>query len=107
VYLLWPIAWLTTYRLALRVRSIAEHGMSEAGEDPFRNTRTVLASVWARFFFAPNRVNYHLEHHLVMTIPHDKLPAFHRMLRERGLLDGALMGDRYFDVLRDVSTRAA
>jgi fatty acid desaturase len=107
VYLLWPIAWLTTYRLALRIRSIAEHGMSEAGEDPFRNTRTVLASVWARFFFAPNRVNYHLEHHLVMTIPHYNLPRFHRMLRERGLLDGALLDERYVDVLRQVSTAPA
>lgn len=107
VYLLWPLAWLTTYRLALRVRSIAEHGMSEAGEDPFRNTRTILASPWARFFFAPNRVNYHLEHHLVMTIPHYNLPQFHRMLRERGLLDGALMDRRYVDVLRQVSTQPA
>jgi fatty acid desaturase len=107
VYLLWPLAWLTTYRLALRVRSIAEHGMSEPGQDPFRNTRTILASPWARFFFAPNRVNYHLEHHLVMTIPHYNLPRFHRMLRERGLLDGALMDDRYTDVLRQVSTQPA
>jgi fatty acid desaturase len=107
VYALWPLAWLTTYRLALRVRSIAEHGMAEQGDDPFHNTRTILASWWARFFFAPNRVNYHLEHHLVMTIPHYHLPRFHRMLRERGLLDDALLDRGYVDVLRKVSVAPA
>jgi fatty acid desaturase len=107
VYLLWPIAWLTTYRLALRIRSIAEHGLGELGEDPFRNTRTTRARWWARCFLAPNRVNYHLEHHLVMTVPHYNLPRFHRMLRERGLLDGALISGSYAQVLREVSTRRA
>lgn len=107
VYLLWPLAWLTTYRLALRVRSIAEHGMAQLGDDPFHNTRTTAATLWARFFFAPNRVNYHLEHHLVMTVPHYKLPRFHRMLRERGLLDGALLDDGYVEVLRKVSVAPA
>jgi len=107
VYLLWPLAWLTSYRLALRIRSIAEHALGDPGGDPFRNTRTTRARWWDRLFLAPNRVNYHLEHHLLMTIPHYNLPAFHRMLRDRGLLDGALIGSSYAAVLRDVSAEAA
>jgi fatty acid desaturase len=107
VYLLWPVAWLTTYRLALRVRSVAEHALADLGGDPFRNTRTTRAGAWERLFLAPNRVNYHLEHHLVMTVPHYNLPRFHDMLRERGLQDGALVGSSYAAVLRQVSTEPA
>jgi len=107
VYLLWPLAWLTTYRLALRVRSIAEHALGELGDVPFRNTRTTRASLLDRFFLAPNRVNYHLEHHLLMTVPHYQLPRFHRMLQERGLLDDALVSPSYTAVLHDVSSAAA
>jgi fatty acid desaturase len=32
-----------------------------------------------------------LEHHLLMTDPHSKLPRLHRLLSDRGLLDGALV----------------
>jgi fatty acid desaturase len=107
VYLLWPLAWLTTYRLALRIRSIAEHALGDPGGDSFRNTRTTRARWWDRLFLSPNRVNYHLEHHLAMTIPHYNLPFFHRMLRDRGLLDDALLSPSYVAVLRDVSAKAA
>jgi fatty acid desaturase len=101
LYLLWPIALLTTFRLAIRIRSIAEHAMTGPPEDPLRNTRTTLVSWWERFFFAPNFVNYHLEHHLLMTVPHYKLPKMHALLRERGLLEKALITDGgYREVLR-------
>ena len=34
-------------------------------------------------------VNYHVEHHLYPAIPHYNLPACHRELRARGILEGA------------------
>ena len=68
--------------------------------DPLRNTRTTLVSWWERLLLAPNRVNYHLEHHLLMTVPHYKLPRLHRMLDARGLLDGALVTRGYRAVLQ-------
>jgi len=101
LYLLWPIALLTTFRLAIRIRSIAEHAMSGPPEDPLRNTRTTLVSWWERFFFAPNSVNYHLEHHLLMTVPHYNLRRMHELLRKKGLLEDALITDGgYPQVLR-------
>ena len=103
LYLLWPIALLTTYRLALRIRSIAEHAMAGPADDPLRNTRTTRVSWWERLFFAPNYVNYHLEHHLLMTVPHYKLPRMHALMRERGLLDHALVTDGGY---REVIARA-
>ena len=46
-----------------------------------------------------NRVNYHLEHHLAMTVPHYNLPRFHALLRERGVLDDANVVQGYRRVL--------
>jgi fatty acid desaturase len=75
--------------------------------DPLRNTRTTRARWWERLLIAPNRVNYHLEHHLVMAVPHYHLPRMHRLLRERGVLDAACVSSSYLAVLRLASSRAA
>jgi fatty acid desaturase len=107
LYLLWVGAWFTTYSLALRIRAIAEHAMPKDPADPFYNARTTLASWWERLLFAPNYVNYHLEHHLLMTVPHYKLPVFHRMLRERGLLEDANVSSGYAAVLEMASSKVA
>lgn len=107
LYLLWAGAWFTTYSLAMRIRAIAEHAMPKDPSDPFHNARTTLASWWERLFFAPNFVNYHLEHHLLMTVPHYKLPVFHRMLRERGLLEDANVMNGYASVLAMASSKGA
>jgi fatty acid desaturase len=105
LYLLWPAAWLTTYSLVMRIRSIAEHGMVPDLADDLLNTRTTLARWWERLLIAPNRVNYHLEHHLLMTVPHYHLPRLHRLLQERGVLDGACITTGYPAVLRLASSR--
>jgi fatty acid desaturase len=89
LYLLWVGAWLTTNTLLTRIRSIAEHALTPDRDDPLGNTRTTLGRWWERLFIAPNRVNYHLEHHLLMTVPHYNLPRMHALLRERGLLGRA------------------
>jgi fatty acid desaturase len=100
LYLLWVGAWFTTHHLVLRLRSIAEHAMIPDPNDPLRNTRTTLARWWERLFIAPNYVNYHLEHHLVMTVPHYNLARMHRLLRDRGLLAGACVANGYLGVLQ-------
>lgn len=100
LYLLWAGAWLTTNKLVARIRAIAEHAVVPDPTEPMGQTRTVRAGWLARLFIAPNRVQYHLEHHLLMTVPHYNLPRFHRMLAERGLLEGACVADGYAQVLR-------
>ena len=94
VYMVWVLAWMTTFQLATRIRAIAEHAMAPDPLDPLRNTRTTLVSPLERLLFAPNGVNYHLEHHLLMTVPHYNLPRLHRMLRDRGALDQAWIEPR-------------
>jgi fatty acid desaturase len=100
LYLLWIVAWLTTYSLVMRIRSIAEHAMIPDPGDEMNNTRTTVARWWERLLIAPNCVNFHLEHHLLPTVPHYNLRRMHRMLRERGALAEACVASGYADVLR-------
>ncbi len=103
VYSAWVVAYLTTFSLFLRIRSLAEHACTERSEHPLRNTRSARAGWFARATVAPFRVNYHLEHHLLVAVPYFRLPALHRLLRERGLTGEA---PDYVDVLRTVSAAA-
>jgi len=105
LYLLWAGAWLTTNTLVTRIRSIAEHALAPDPEDDLRNTRTTLARAWERLLVAPNRVNFHLEHHLLMTVPHYRLPRMHRLLRDRGALDRACVERSYFGILRRAASK--
>ncbi len=107
LYLLWVVAWLTTYRLVTRIRSIAEHSVVPDQLDPLRNTRTTRARWWERLLLAPNLVNYHYEHHLMMTVPHHNLPKLHRVLRERDLLPAGCFANGYLEVLRLATSRVA
>jgi fatty acid desaturase len=90
-----------------RIRSIAEHALVPDPNDPLNDTRTTLASWWERLFIAPNCVNYHLEHHLLMTVPHYRLPEMHALLRERGVLDRACVVQGYLGVLRNAASKPA
>jgi fatty acid desaturase len=105
LYLLWVGAWLTTHTLVTRFRSIAEHALTPDPDDPLGNTRTTVARWWERLLLAPNRVNYHLEHHLLMTVPHYHLPRMHRLLRRRGVLDRACVERGYWTVLARAASR--
>ena len=77
------------------------HGCVTRSPDVLENTRTTRAGLLLRLTVAPNRVNYHVEHHLLAAVPFYRLPAMHRMLRERGLLAAPL---GYSDVLRLASS---
>jgi len=107
LYLLWVGSFITWNTLVTRIRSIAEHSMSPDPSDPLQQTRTTIASPWERLVIAPNRVNFHLEHHLLMMVPHYNLPQMHELLRERGVLDDALVSHGYASVLRTATSAEA
>lgn len=98
LYLVWAGAWLTTYSLFLRIRAIAEHACTERTADTYRNTRSVEAGVLARATVAPHRVNYHLPHHVLMTVPFFRLPQLQDLLQRRGAAPAPTAN--YFAVLR-------
>ncbi|WP_290817060.1 fatty acid desaturase family protein [Ferrovibrio sp.] len=101
---LWPVLWLlpllTWYQLVSRIRNIAEHAVVPDNDDPLRNTRTTYANPIARLLLAPYWVNYHLEHHLLLSLPCWKLPAAHRVLMGKGLRDQMELRGGYREVLR-------
>lgn len=101
-YGVWVLAYLTTFSLFLRVRSLAEHACLEQSPDMFKNTRTTRAGWLARLTVAPLSVNYHLEHHLMPGVPYYRLKRMHALLRARGHVPEP---PSYFDVLRAVSAR--
>ena len=87
------------------MRSIAEHACTSTSDNPFLNTRTTRANLLARMTVAPHGVNYHLEHHLLPTVPHHQLPALHRLLHARGGGRIQAPAAHYREVLRRVCRR--
>jgi fatty acid desaturase len=96
----WLAAYLTTFSLFIRIRSIAEHACMERHPDMLRNTRTTRAGWLARLTVAPMSVNYHQEHHVMASVPCYRLSQMHRLMREKGVV-GEPPG--YLDVLRQAS----
>ncbi|NQV70176.1 MAG: fatty acid desaturase family protein [Pseudohongiella sp.] len=88
LYLLWCVAYFSFYMVFSRIRNLAEHAVVPDlfNPDPTLHTRTVLARWWERLSFAPNHVNYHLEHHLLPSVPKYHLADFHQALNQKGLL---------------------
>lgn len=100
LYLLWIGAYLTTYQFCLRVRSIAEHSVVPDQQDDHRNSRTTYANFLEKLLFAPHNVNYHAEHHLLMTVPPYNLPKMHDKLKANGYFNVGLLEPGYLNVLR-------
>lgn len=99
LYLLWPLAYITPFPLFIRIRAMAEHAGLETSHSALSNTRTTRAGYLARAFVAPIHVNYHIEHHLMAAVPHQKLAKMHQMLRERQYVDAP---PSYLKVIRSL-----
>lgn len=97
----WVLAYMTPFSIFVRIRSMAEHACTEKTTDMFRNTRSTRAGWLARATVAPIHVNYHIEHHVMASVPYFRLPRMHKMLRERGAVPEA---PGYLEVLRMVSS---
>ncbi len=102
LYLMWPAAWMTSHMLIVRIRQAAEHGSVPdlLDPDPRKHTRTTYARWWERLLLAPNNVNYHLEHHILASVPCYRLPEFHAYLKAQGHLDTAELCNGYWDVIK-------
>jgi fatty acid desaturase len=106
VYLLWPISFLTSYMLFSRVRNAAEHAVTPDNnhEDPRMNTRTTYANWLERLTVAPNSVNFHLEHHILASVPAHNLHQFHLRLKELGVLKNSDLQPGYLSVIKKLTS---
>ena len=101
-YLLWAVAYLTVFMLIIRIRQVAEHAAVPDlyDPDPRMNTRTVEAPWWQRLLFAPNGVNFHMEHHFMASVPCYRLAALREYLRQQGALQDVPVFSGYGQVVR-------
>ena len=102
LYGAWALAYMTTFSVFVRIRSFAEHACTAQGSNVLDNTRTTRAGLLARATVAPIRVNYHLEHHMLVSVPYFRLPRMHAMLHARAAMPEP---PGYVDVLRTVTSR--
>jgi fatty acid desaturase len=101
----WLLAMASWLPLVTRIRNIAEHACTSTGTDPFSHARTTLANPIERLLIAPYWVNYHAEHHLFMYLPCYRLPAAHRLLVDKGLIQRMDVRAGYRDVMRLATSR--
>lgn len=105
LYALWVVAFMTSHMLVVRLRQVAEHaGVPDLySPDPRKNTRTLQISWLERLFIAPHGVNYHLEHHLMASVPIYRLRELHDLLLEKGFYEGVEFEKGYLNLLRRVT----
>lgn len=108
-YLLWVAAFMTVFMLIVRIRQVAEHAAVPDLYDPDvrMNTRTVEAPWWQCMLFAPNGVNYHMEHHFMASVPCYRLRALREHLRGKRALQGVPVFRGYGAVLRHAVSEPA
>lgn len=106
LYGVWVAAFVFANPAISRIRQIAEHAAvpDRLSADPRRNTRTLLAGPLARLVFCPHQINYHLEHHLLASVPIYRLATLHRMLHAKGWYQGIDFPDSYRALFRRVLT---
>ena len=105
LFAVWVLAFTTTHMLVVRIRQIAEHaGVPDNFDlDPRKNTRTLYINPLERFFIAPHCVNYHMEHHMLASVPIYRLRKLHELLLAKGYYDEVEFQRGYFNLLRQVT----
>ena len=105
LYLLWLAALIFVQPVVVRIRQIAEHAaVPDLGDpDPRRNTRTLYANPLVRLLICPHRVNFHIEHHLLASVPIYRLAKLHQLLRSNGYYRDQEFGRGYLNMLYQVT----
>ncbi|MFT5675428.1 MAG: fatty acid desaturase [Paraglaciecola sp.] len=104
LYLLWIGAYNTTYFLFLRIRHVGEHAAvpNPNSRNMFENTRTTAAHWWEKLLVCPVYVNFHIEHHLLPSVPPYNLPKMHRLLVAKQAYKDTFIPSGYIPMLRTV-----
>lgn len=98
---LWLLPTMTMLQVLLRIRGVAEHAGYQQNDDQRLNARTIINPLQT-FFFAPNNVNYHIEHHVYPSIPWYNLPKVHKLMMERGSIPAPNFYRSYGPVLKEI-----
>lgn len=99
---IWVLAYITPFPLFIRIRSMAVHACPESSPDVLPSARITKAGWIPRACVAPIRLNFHIEHHLMASVPYFRLPELHALLRQRSFVP---QPPTHLQVLKRVSTR--
>ncbi len=105
LYALWIIAFMTSHMLITRIRQVAEHAAVPDlyDLDARLNTRTIYINWFESLLIAPHDLNYHLEHHLLASVPIYRLRRLHNLLLDKGYYDGIEFPRGYMNLMRQVT----
>lgn len=92
---LWLLPWMTYWRVANRLRALAEHGGMTRSDDRRRTTHHVRQGFLSRHVFLSQSIGYHLAHHVDSGIPMSNLPKLQRALEEDGYVTEAITYPSY------------
>jgi fatty acid desaturase len=101
---LWLAPWMTYWRVANRLRALAEHGGMTRSPDRRRTTHHIRQGWSARNVFLSQGIGYHLAHHVDSGIPMGNLRRFHRILEEDGYVTPELTHRGYWAFWRTLAT---
>jgi fatty acid desaturase len=100
---LWLAPWMTYWRVANRLRALAEHAGMTRSPDRRRTTHHIRQGWWARNVFLSQGIGYHLAHHVDSGIPMGNLRRFHDILEEDGYLPPELVHAGYWAFWRTLA----
>ena len=100
---LWFLPWMTYWRVANRLRALAEHGGMTRSPDRRRTSHHIHQGFLARHVFLSQSIGYHLAHHVDSGIPMANLPTLHRALEEDGYLPPELVHPGYWAFWRTLA----
>ena len=105
LYALWIVAFMTSHMLIVRIRQVAEHAAVPDlyDLDARLNTRTIYINWFESLLIAPHDLNYHMEHHLLASVPIYRLRRLHNLLLAKGYYDGVEFPRGYLNLLRQVT----
>lgn len=103
--LIWIGAFATTHMLCTRLRQVAEHAAVPDlySKDARLNTRTLKTHWWERLLIAPHQISFHMEHHLMPSVPLYRLPLLHRLLAAKGYYENISFTQGYIPLFKQVT----
>lgn len=93
---LWLLPWMTYWRVANRLRALAEHGGMTRSPDRRLTSHHIRQGFWSKHVFLSQSIGYHLAHHVDSGIPMANLPRLQRALEEGGYVTDAITHSGYW-----------
>ena len=93
--LLWLLPWLTYWRVANRLRALAEHAGMTRSDDRRLTTHHIRQGFLSKHVFLSQSIGYHLAHHVDSGIPMANLPILQQALEEDGYVTESITHHGY------------